>query len=474
MAVNSAAIGRVIAHGASDAEAQAQAQAGGPTAARTAMLRGGPPDGSPTGGGAQGTGSSAAQSAASAPGGQAGRESSEGKGVLATVGAALGAVVSAEQSLSTLLSGIPMPAFPAARITDWAFGIPHAHSHPPNLIPPAPPIPLPATGPTIKIPYVSGADTVLINNLPAARCGDMGVNIWCGGYFPFYEIFLGSSSVWIEGARAARLGVDMTKHCIFSTPKPNDLPLGPMIGALVQGSPNVIIGGVPLPSLTNLAIGAALAVGIGKAIKAVRAIRAAAAAERAAKEAAEKAAKEAAEKAAKEAAEQAAKEAAEKAAKEQAALAEAAGSPQNPWMIRPGEGKLPPSAKVAKPGSPMRLDSSASKTYLYVVKEDGSIVYAPQKVVKDDLGREVETVKHTDLAEAGPARVSGEITHNDATGAWEMDSQSGRYSAAPIDPNNPNSLIVSTRSQQNVEAAAELARRSGTENKIIAKPPAED
>jgi uncharacterized Zn-binding protein involved in type VI secretion len=298
MAVNSAAIGRVIAHGASDAEAQAQAQADGPTAARTAMLRGGPPDGSPTGGGAQGTGSGAAQSAASAPGGQAGGESSEGKGVLATVGAALGAVVSAEQSLSTLLSGIPMPAFPAARITDRAFGIPHAHSHPPNLIPPAPPIPLPATGPIIKIPYVSGADKVLINGLPAARCGDMGVNIWCGGYFPFYEIFLGSSNVWIEGARAARLGVDMTKHCIFSTPKPNDLPLGPMIGAIVQGSPNVIIGGVPLPSLTNFAVGLAFKAvfkGIGKVVKAVRAARAATAAERAAQEAAEKAAKEAAE-----------------------------------------------------------------------------------------------------------------------------------------------------------------------------------
>jgi RHS repeat-associated protein len=317
MAINSAAIGRVIAHGASDAEAQAQAQAGGPTAARTAMLRGGPPGGSPAGGSAQGTGSSAAESAASAPGGQAGGESSEGQGVLAKVGAALGAVVSAEQSLSTLLSGIPMPAFPAARITDWAFGIPHAHSHPPNLIPPAPPIPLPATGPIIKIPYVSGADKVLINGLPAARCGDMGVNIWCGGYFPFYEIFLGSSSVWIEGARAARLGVDMTKHCIFSTPKPNDLPLGPMIGAIVQASPNVIIGGVPLPSLTNLAVGAAFklaANGFGKVVKAVRAAEVAAAAEKAVQEAAE----EAAGKAAQEAAEQAAKEAAEKAAKETA------------------------------------------------------------------------------------------------------------------------------------------------------------
>ena len=285
MAVNSAAIGKSHRAWRQRCTGAGGGPAAGPTAARTGMLRGAPPGGAPAGGGAQGAGSSAAPGAASAPGSQADGESGEGQGALAKIGTAIGVLTSAEQSLSTLLSGIPMPAFPAARITDWAFGIPHAHSHPPNLIPPAPPIPLPATGPIIKIPYVSGADTVLINNLPAARCGDMGVNIWCGGYFPFYEIFLGSSSVWIEGARAARLGVDMTKHCVFSTPKPNDLPLGPMIGAIVQGSPNVIIGGVPLPSLTNIAIGLAFKAvfkGIGRLVKAARAAKAAAAARRAA------------------------------------------------------------------------------------------------------------------------------------------------------------------------------------------------
>ena len=113
---------------------------------------------------------------------------------------------------------------------DTDIGLPHAHSHPPNLIPPAPPVPLPSAGPVIPIPYVSGAGTVLINDMPAGRCGDIGMGIWCGGYFPMFEIFLGSSSVWIEGARAARIGVDITKHCVFSAPKPNDPPLGPMIG----------------------------------------------------------------------------------------------------------------------------------------------------------------------------------------------------------------------------------------------------
>jgi uncharacterized Zn-binding protein involved in type VI secretion len=181
----------------------------------------------------------------------------EAKGALATAGAAMGALAAMEQAISAPLSAIPFPAFPAVRITDKAVGLPHAHMHPPNLIPPAPPVPLPSMGPVIYIPFLSGASTVLINGLPAARCGDLGVGIWCGGYFPLYEIFLGSSSVWIEGSRAARLGVDITKHCVFSTPRPSDPPLGPMIGTTITGSPNVVIGGIPMPSLSAMAVGAA-------------------------------------------------------------------------------------------------------------------------------------------------------------------------------------------------------------------------
>ncbi|MEL7466872.1 MAG: toxin glutamine deamidase domain-containing protein [Pseudomonadota bacterium] len=180
------------------------------------------------------------------------------KGGLATFGAAVGVLTAIEQTLSVPFSMIPFPALPAVRVTDQAIGLPHAHMHPPNLIPPSPtPIPLPSAGPIIPIPFISGAGSVLINNLPAARCGDMGLGIWCGGYFPMYEIFLGSSSVWLEGARAARVAVDITKHCVFSTPRPSDPPLGPMVGATVSASPNVIIGGVPLPSLTGMAMGKA-------------------------------------------------------------------------------------------------------------------------------------------------------------------------------------------------------------------------
>jgi uncharacterized Zn-binding protein involved in type VI secretion len=174
------------------------------------------------------------------------------------VGAAFGLLSSIEQLVTMPLGLIPFPALPAMRILDMDIGLPHAHMHPPNLTPPNPvPVPLPSTGPIIPIPILSGAAKVLINNMPAARCGDMGLGVWCGGYFPMYEVFLGSSNVWIEGNRAARVGVDITKHCIFSAPKPNDPPLGPMFGTTINCSPNVVIGGIPLPSLTSLAMGAA-------------------------------------------------------------------------------------------------------------------------------------------------------------------------------------------------------------------------
>jgi RHS repeat-associated protein len=198
---------------------------------------------------------------------------SEAQGALATVGASFAFLTGVEQMLSTYLSLIPFPAFPAIRILDMDVGLPHAHSHPPNLTPPNPvPVPLPSTGPVIPIPILSGATQTLINGMPAARCGDMGLGIWCGGYFPMYEVFLGSSNVWIEGARAGRIACDITKHCIFTTPKPSDLPIGPMIGLTCSSSGNVMIGGVPMPSLLSLGIAAAMK-GFGKIIRRVQATR---------------------------------------------------------------------------------------------------------------------------------------------------------------------------------------------------------
>lgn len=193
-------------------------------------------------------------------------------GALAKVGATFGLLISLEQLISTPLAMIPFPAFPAVRITDFAVGLPHGHAHPPTFG-----FPLPSIGPVIPIPVLSGAVRTLINGLPAARCGDLGIGIWCGGYFPMYEIFLGSSSVWIEGARAARLLVDITKHCIFTSPKPSDPPIGPMIGFTITASPNVIIGGVPMPSLLGLAMGAVfrrLFRGVGRLVNKIKVARA--------------------------------------------------------------------------------------------------------------------------------------------------------------------------------------------------------
>lgn len=187
------------------------------------------------------------------------------KGVLQHIGLALGTLTTIEQGLSALLSSIPFPAFPALHVLNMGVGFPHGHPHPPNLIPPAPPIPLPSAGPIIPIPILSGAANILINGLPAARCGDMGLGIWCGGYFPMYEIFLGSSSVWLEGARAARVGIDITKHCILSSGT-KDIPIGVPLGMTVTCSGNVMYGGIPMPSLSAMAL-KYIFKGIGKLVK---------------------------------------------------------------------------------------------------------------------------------------------------------------------------------------------------------------
>jgi uncharacterized Zn-binding protein involved in type VI secretion len=54
--------------------------------------------------------------------------------------------------------------------------------------------------------------SVLIGGMPAARCGDLGLNPTCCGLPPIFEVFTGSSKVFIGGGRAARL-TDLTFHC---------------------------------------------------------------------------------------------------------------------------------------------------------------------------------------------------------------------------------------------------------------------
>lgn len=100
------------------------------------------------------------------------------------------------------------PALPAATLGAPHLGPPHPHGHPPSLVPPAPPVPLPSIG------AIAGAGclSVLVNGVPAARAGDIGLGISCGSLAPPIEIILGSSNVFIGGARAARAS-DITRHC---------------------------------------------------------------------------------------------------------------------------------------------------------------------------------------------------------------------------------------------------------------------
>ena len=214
-----------------------------------------------------------------------------------------------------------LPSFPAAFLGSLAVGIPHIHAHPPSLIPPAPPIPLPAIGPVA----LGCCIQVLINGMPAARCGDLGFSPTCGGLVPAFEVFTGSSKVFIGGARAARM-TDITKHCLPSASGPlrgaakamqvaarammmagmaaqaagvvadtmdaveadtsavagaqalsasmgaaqmaadaaamaiqammgSDPAGSPALGAIMLGSPNVLIGGFPMPNWMDIAKG---------------------------------------------------------------------------------------------------------------------------------------------------------------------------------------------------------------------------
>ena len=107
--------------------------------------------------------------------------------------------------IANLTNGLSkaLPSFPAATMGSLVVGLPHSHPHPPSFGVPLPPIGAVMAGCCVS---------VLIGGLPAARCGDIGMSPTCLGYLPGFEIFTGSSKVFIGGARAARV-LDVTMHC---------------------------------------------------------------------------------------------------------------------------------------------------------------------------------------------------------------------------------------------------------------------
>ncbi|HEX5748983.1 MAG TPA: PAAR domain-containing protein [Archangium sp.] len=264
------------------------------------------------------------QNAPPAHQGAVGQISQALSGVLGVIGAPV-ELLNTGFALATNTVSAMLPALPAATLTALHVGMPHPHAHPPSLIPPAPPIPLPSIGTVL----LSGCVSVLINGLPAARAGDVGISVTCGTFTPPLEIYTGSSKVFIGGSRAARMG-DITKHCTpsagpmsklakvmvgagmaagalsvatnlmdaaASSAAPSDsadaaaanaaaasgqaLAAGmaaaqlaadaaamamsmlvgkdpgliPGIGALVTGQPNVLIGGFPMPPMSDVANG---------------------------------------------------------------------------------------------------------------------------------------------------------------------------------------------------------------------------
>lgn len=109
------------------------------------------------------------------------------------------------EGIANLTNGISkaLPSFPAATLGSMVIGLPHGHPHPPSFGVPLPPVGIIALGCCM---------TVWIGGRPAARCGDMGLSPTCLGYVPGFEIFTGSSKVFIGGSRAAR-AIDVTMHC---------------------------------------------------------------------------------------------------------------------------------------------------------------------------------------------------------------------------------------------------------------------
>lgn len=153
------------------------------------------------------------------------------------IGAVMGVVNAPFELLDTGFAMITaplaamMPSFPSAQLMAPHLGTPHAHMHPPSLIPPAPPVPLPSIGTVM----CAGCVSVLVGGLPAARASDIGLAPVCFSFAPAFEVYTGSSNTFIGGSRAARM-TDITRHC-------NPLSAMRMLGK-AMGAIGVVAGAV--------------------------------------------------------------------------------------------------------------------------------------------------------------------------------------------------------------------------------------
>ncbi len=116
---------------------------------------------------------------------------------------------------------------PAARIGDMVLQDgPHCHA---PIHPPAP-VPTPVPHPPLPLTIISGAPTVLIGGMPAARVTDMTTPCLLPGCVPAGPgmIAMGSTKVMIASLPAARMG-DMTAHtsCVAPIPMPTGKVLPP-------------------------------------------------------------------------------------------------------------------------------------------------------------------------------------------------------------------------------------------------------
>ncbi len=131
--------------------------------------------------------------------------------ILGVVGAVEQLQYAGIAALTAPLAAMSVP-LPVMTLTSMGLGIPHTHTHPPSLVPPAPPCPMPSFG----MMLIPGANqTSWSAELPAARAGDVGMIATCVSLGPPVEVVVGSSNTFFGGNRGARVG---TVHFLARQP----------------------------------------------------------------------------------------------------------------------------------------------------------------------------------------------------------------------------------------------------------------